>query len=145
MRQSGAWQSLVLLADYVEGTWTPALNFGGNAVGMTYATPPAGRYTRIGRTVFATGSIALSAKGSSVGAATIAGLPLSSANDGIPQSASIGHATSLSSISGAVIGVLPANANRLTLYQSSSGTGAALTNTNLTNTSTVTFSVVYDV
>jgi hypothetical protein len=142
---SGVWQGAVLLKDYVEGNWTPSLNLGGSAIGMTYATPPSGRYTRIGRTVFATGSIALSAKGSSTGMATISGLPLSSANDGIPQSAPIGHATGLSAMSGAVTAILPANASQLSLHQSSNGGGAALTNANISNTATLTFSVVYDV
>lgn len=100
----------MLLEAYEEGTWTPALSFGGNAVGMTYAATPIGRYTRIGRTVFATGSLTLTAKGSSTGAATIAGLPHASAADGTPQSAPIGFASGISSMSGAVIATLAANA-----------------------------------
>jgi hypothetical protein len=145
VRQAGTWQSLVLLEAYDEGTWTPALNFGGNAVGMTYAAAPTGRYTRIGRTVFASGSLTLSAKGSSTGAATIAGLPLVAANDGIPQSAPIGHASGVSGMSGAVIAVLPANANRLSLYQSGNGSAGALSHASFSNSASLTFSVVYDV
>jgi hypothetical protein len=145
VRQAGAWQSLVLLEAYDEGTWMPALNFGGNAVGMTYAAAPAGRYTRIGRTMFATGSIALSVKGSSTGAATIAGLPLAAANDGIPQSAPIGHASGMSGMSGAVLATLPANADRLSLYQSGNGSAATLMHVNFSNSASLTFSVVYDV
>ena len=133
------------LDDYEEGVWTPALNFGGAAVGMTYATTPAGRFTKIGRTVFATGSLTLSAKGSSTGAATIAGLPFSSANDGIPQSAPVGLATGMSAVSGAVLATLPANLSRLSLYQSSNGSGGGLSHSNFGNSSALTFSVVYDV
>ncbi len=133
------------LDDYEEGVWAPALNFGGAAVGMTYATTPAGRYTKIGRTVFATGSLTLSAKGSSTGAATIAGLPFTSANDGIPQSAPIGFASGMSTVSGAVLATLPANLSRLSLYQSSNGSGSGLTQANFGNSSALTFSVVYDV
>ena len=145
VHQSGAWSNLVLLEDYAEGTWTPALNFGGAAVGMTYASTPAGRYTRIGRTVFATGSLTLTAKGSSTGAATIAGLPFMSANDGIPQSAPIGQASGMSSMSGAVTATLAANADRLSLFQSSNGGGNGLSQSNFSNSATLTFSVVYDV
>ena len=145
VHQSGAWTDLVLLETYAEGTWTPALNFGGNAVGMTYATTPAGRYTRIGRTVFATGALALSARGSSTGSATIAGLPFTSSNDGIPQSAPVGYAGGISAISGAVIAQLPANSNRLSLYQSSNGSGGALSQVHFSNSAQLTFSVVYDV
>jgi hypothetical protein len=145
VHQSGAWSSLVLLEDYAEGTWTPSLNFGGAAVGMTYATTPAGRYTKIGRTVFATGSLTLSAKGSSAGAATVAGLPFTAVNDGIGQSAPIGFAAGMSAMSGAVLGVLPANANRISLYHSSNGSGSGLTQSNFGNSASLTFSVTYDV
>lgn len=133
------------LDDYEEGIWTPALQFGGAAVGMTYASTPAGRYTKIGRTVFATGSLTLTAKGSSTGTATIAGLPFAAANDGIPQSAPIGLAAGLSGVSGAALAVLAANASRLSLYQSSNGSGATLSQANFGNSAALTFSVVYDV
>jgi hypothetical protein len=133
------------LDDYEEGVWTPALQFGGAAVGMTYASTPVGRYTKIGRTVFATGTLVLTAKGSSTGAATIAGLPFTSANDGIPVSAAIGHATGMVAVSGAVIATLAANASRLTLYGSSNGGAAAMIHSNVGNSSSLTFSVTYDV
>jgi hypothetical protein len=133
------------LDDYEEGVWTPALQLGGAAVGMTYASTPVGRYTKIGRTVFATGTLTLSAKGSSTGSATIAGLPFTSANDGIPVAAIIGHASGMSAVSGAVIATVAANANRLALYGSGNGSAAALAHSNVGNSTSLTFSVVYDV
>jgi hypothetical protein len=133
------------LDDYEEGTWTPALNFGGAATGITYSPAPAGRYTKIGRKVFVTGSFVLTSKGSASGSATIAGLPFTAANDGIPVAAAIGHATGLSVMTGAVIGTIAANANRVTLYQSANGSASALAATNFTNTSQLTFSATYDV
>lgn len=133
------------LDDYDEGVWTPALQFGGAAVGMTYASTPVGRYTKIGRTVFATGTLTLTAKGSSTGAATIAGLPFTAANDGIPVGAVVGHASGMSGVSGAVIATLAANASRLTLYASASGAAAGMTHSNVGNSASLTFSVVYDV
>lgn len=145
VHQAGAWQGLVLLEDYDEGSWTPALNFGGNAVGMTYSATPAGRYTKIGRTVFATGSFTLTAKGSSTGLATVAGLPFTAANDGIPQSAPIGLASGLSGMSGAVIATLSANADRLSLYHSGNGSAGALSQAHFSNSAALVFSVVYDV
>lgn len=66
-----------LLNWYEEGTWTPALKFGGNSTGMTYSVQT-GAYTRIGRQITITCLIVLSAKGSSTGVATITGLPYSS-------------------------------------------------------------------
>lgn len=59
---------------YLEGTFTPALKFGGASVGMTYSTQ-SGRFTRIGNVVTFWIEILLSAKGSSTGSATITGLP----------------------------------------------------------------------
>lgn len=59
------------------GTWTPALKFATNAIGMTYATQ-AGKYIKIGNLCFCIGHIVLSAKGSSSGVAQIYGLPFNS-------------------------------------------------------------------
>jgi hypothetical protein len=64
------------LDDYEEGVWTPALEFGGNAVGMAYETQT-GYYTKIGRLLYLFAIIGLTAKGTSTGSATITGLPFS--------------------------------------------------------------------
>lgn len=133
------------LDDYEEGTWSPALNLGGGATGMSYASAPAGRYTKIGRMVTAWGSLTLSAKGSSTGAATIAGLPFTSADDGIAAAASVGFASGFSLVSGAVLATLPPNSDRLSLYQSSNGSASALSHSNATNGSQIVFCVSYDV
>lgn len=63
------------LGNYVQGTWTPALAFGGSSTGITYATQT-GTYTRIGNVVFIAFQISLSSKGSATGNATITGLPV---------------------------------------------------------------------
>jgi len=63
-----------IVEDYDEGTFTPALTFGGGATGLGYSAR-AGRYTKKGRLVFYELSIQLSAKGSSTGNASIGGLP----------------------------------------------------------------------
>jgi len=62
------------LEDYEEGTWTPQLNFDGSNNGITY-TSRVGRYTKIGRMVYASFLIVLSNKGSATGGTTISGLP----------------------------------------------------------------------
>jgi hypothetical protein len=69
------------LDDYEEGTWTPGVSFGGGAVGITYSSSGAA-YTKIGRQVTCWFYFAMSAKGSSTGAAKITGLPftISTAN-----------------------------------------------------------------
>jgi len=66
------------LDDYKEGTWTPAVSFGGASVGITYdTTNTKGRYVKIGKTVFAWGRVILSNKGSSTGVAAVS-LPITS-------------------------------------------------------------------
>lgn len=60
----------LLGAGSAAGTYSPALTFGGAAVGMAYGAQN-GRYLRLGNTVFVTGYIILSAKGSSTGSATV--------------------------------------------------------------------------
>jgi len=67
------------LDDYEEGTWTPALNFGGASTGISYALQR-GTYTKVGNVVRFVVDIQLSSKGSATGAATIAGLPFSISN-----------------------------------------------------------------
>ncbi|HEX5184239.1 MAG TPA: hypothetical protein VFW19_13965 [Allosphingosinicella sp.] len=62
------------LDDYEEGSWTPALAFGGASTGVTYNTQ-AGRYTKVGRLVFIDVRILLTSKGSATGVASITGLP----------------------------------------------------------------------
>lgn len=65
-----------LFADYEEGTFTPNLLFGGGNTGMTGSFT--GRYTKIGRVVYYTAVIYLTAKGSSTGNTTISGFPYTS-------------------------------------------------------------------
>lgn len=68
------------LANYVEGTWTPTITTDGT-VGTPAYTTQVGTYERIGRFVRGQFSIVLSGwTGSPTGNASIAGLPLTSAN-----------------------------------------------------------------
>lgn len=67
-----------VLDDYEEGTFTPALKFGGASVGLTTSTSE-GAYVKVGQLVYVTLRIVLTAKGSSTGAATITGLPFTAA------------------------------------------------------------------
>jgi hypothetical protein len=62
------------LDDYEEGTWTPAISFGGGTTGITYDRN-GGSYTKVGRQVTVCGDIILTSKGSSTGNATLTGLP----------------------------------------------------------------------
>ena len=74
------------LDDYEEGTWTMGVSFGGASVGVVYSLNT-GTYTKIGRQVTVNGYIVLLNKGSSVGAATITGLPFTIGNNNANYSA----------------------------------------------------------
>ena len=130
------------LDDYEEGTWTPQLQFGGASTGITYSTQ-LGRYTKIGRLVTATGNLVLTSKGSLTGAAQIAGLPFTAANDGIYDSAATGLATGMSSVTGAVLCLLTPNTQKLSVYHSNNGAAAGLTNSNFGSTSQILFTLCY--
>jgi hypothetical protein len=63
------------LDDYEEGTWTPGYEGLAGSIGSLAYSTQAGRYTRIGRTVFATAEIVLTDKGSWTSGARFTGLP----------------------------------------------------------------------
>lgn len=66
------------LDDYEEGTWNPGLDFGGATTGWTF-TANQGVYIKIGRLVFATYNINVTAKGAAAGNARLTGLPFNCA------------------------------------------------------------------
>ena len=66
------------LDDYEEGTFTPAVSFGGGTTGISYGLQE-GFYTKVGRLCFASLRVTLTSKGSSTGAATLS-LPFTAAN-----------------------------------------------------------------
>lgn len=137
--QSGAWSALVANG-YEEGSWTPALTFDGTGTGITYGAQ-AGRYTKTGRMVLATASVVLTSKGSATGAAAIEGLPF--APEVAPAGAlSIGFTEGLT-LSGQVAGLVTTPARAL-LYASLDGGNGALTDANFSDSSALSFSVVYD-
>jgi hypothetical protein len=66
------------LDDYEEGTFTPGIEFGGSATGVTFNSR-AGRYTKIGDVVYVRVQIDINNNGSGSGAAIITGLPFTTA------------------------------------------------------------------
>ena len=118
-------------------SWTPSLKFGGASVGMTYSAQ-AGTYVRIGKLVQCYFTITLTAKGSSTGAATMTGLPITAANFPLGM---IDYA------SGTAPGVgtpfVSVNGATLDLLQYSGGSRLALTDTNFVGTDTIRGSIVF--
>jgi hypothetical protein len=132
-----------LLSDYEEGTWTPALAFGGASVGLTY-NARAGTYTKIGRLVHCFARLSLSAKGSSAGSATISGVPFTSAsgdasNGATMQPALYAGMTLVTGLSGSI----SASTTTINLGNDGATETGSLTSTNFTDTTTIYFSVQY--
>lgn len=125
---------------YTEGTFTPALSFGGGTTGITYSVQT-GAYTRIGRIVHFEIQITLSSKGTSTGSAAISGLPLTVAN--------IGPAALQLSGVGATVGdkyigaVLASGGTSVSLQQLSAGGVVALLDTDFGNGSVIRVQGVY--
>ncbi len=136
------------LDDYEEGTFTPAVAFGGASTGVTYSTQ-SGVYTKVGRVVHFCVSIALTSNGSSTGSATVTGLPFTC-------TASISFVASFRAASGFSAGSLD---RPLFMQVSAAGTAIAvlrvatdgatasssLTDTEVTDTATFTISGYYTV
>jgi hypothetical protein len=124
-----------LLSDYEEGTFTPDLRFGGAKVGM--AGTFTGNYTKIGRAVNVQVRIALSAKGSSTGVATIEGLPFTSST----YPAAIIDPSNTWVLTGAAFVGL-ASTTLYLLQQTTTGR-TTLSDTNLSNDSDMRLEVTY--
>lgn len=130
-----------VLDDYEEGTWTPVLRLGGLTTGITYSSQE-GISVKIGRNVFFTGVIALSSKGTATGAATLAGLPGSNTAFRFVNFFAFGLAAGSYNIGAYVsFGATPI----IELYNQITGSGVAITDADLTNSSTLYFSGWYQV
>jgi hypothetical protein len=131
-----------LLADYEEGTWTPTISFGGLSVALTYSTQ-FGSYTKIGRQVTAFGTIILSAKGSSTGAAQINALPFTAANVSTNPGGTLGAVANMSGLTGAISLQVAANTTTINIQQSGATGASGITDAVFTNTSNFQFTVTY--
>lgn len=127
------------LDDYEEGTWTPALKFGGASVSMTYSTQT-GRYVKVGGLVTLWWNITLTNKGSSTGSATITGLPFAVlAAEG--QGGAITHYSGMSSSAGILAAAN--TSEEIVLRIVGATTAAAADNTNFSNSSLLNGFITY--
>lgn len=132
------------LDDYEEGTWTPALAFGGGSTGLTYSTR-GGVYTKVGRVVTVTAYIALSAKGSSTGSATITGLPFTSTsgtgtntNSGV-----VAYGTNFAGLTSPPTALIGSSATSIVLYDWGAAGVVNVDDTNFGNTTDFGVTVTY--
>jgi hypothetical protein len=135
------------LDDYEEGTWTPALSFGGSSTGITY-NAAAGSYTKIGRLVYLTGRIGLSNKGSSTGSMRVTGLPYPpaapSANSQDMQIGSLWYTAWTNASNLPIIPRTDLISNYIDFIYFSSGSEGGVTQSFINNTSGLSFSICYE-
>lgn len=126
------------LDDYEEGSWTAQLAFGGASVGMTGTFT--GTYVKIGRLVACVAVVALTAKGSSTGAATITGLPFSVATIASTPAYLAAHGN-MAGLTSQPFG--SATTTTISLFDSSATAATALDDTNFTDTTAFRVAVMY--
>lgn len=131
------------LSYYEEGTWTPTLRFGAASVLMTFSIRT-GTFTRIGNMVICTMALTLSAKGSSVGSADISGLPFTPGLSAPSAVRWAGMQTALFNM-----WVIPSTGSTVMAIRAvtaaSTAGGAALSDTDFTNTSNISAAFFYSV
>ncbi|TPL49240.1 hypothetical protein FJ937_17330 [Mesorhizobium sp. B2-4-4] len=128
------------LDDYEEGTYTPTPSFGGGSAGMV-APVRSGRYIKVGALAIVWGYITLSAKGSSTGVAGVTGMPFQASTNASFYGGSVPFFGSMPGVTVAGC-AMPAGGTAMTLYLPP---GGVLTDVNFNNTSSIMFSVAYEV
>jgi hypothetical protein len=128
---------------YEEGTWTPALTFGGLSTGMVYSNQQ-GYFTRIGNTVHAWATFGLTTVGSATGTAAIGGLPYPLVNAANFRPAVSLYASTLS-YTGTLQAVLVNNSTALSMNANSNGAITNLTQTAFVSGSLIGITAVYRV
>lgn len=129
---------------YEEGSWTPALNFGGGSTGITYSFR-AGRFTRIGNRILLECYFQLSAKGSSTGAVTITGIPYSGDTSAASPTFSVRVGSMAATIGDTDLIAVLASSSSIRIDRMASGSPTQLADTDFTNASFVTISGHYKV
>lgn len=122
---------------------TPGVSFGGGTTGITY-TRNSGSATIVGGWCIATGSIVLSSKGSSTGAALITGLNPAIRNSVADSSGSVFVALEKVTFANQYQAALVVNSTTIFLGEvTEAGAATALTDADFANDSTVTFTAIY--
>jgi hypothetical protein len=135
------------VSNYVEGTWSPTLNFGGTTTGITYDIRY-GHYTRIGNKCFFNCYFKLTSIGTATGTCTIYGLPFTSASLALGGHTAVAIWTnSVSVLNGVIAGYINVSDTRIDLnYTPTSANAAgaaALDQTHWQNTGSIMISGSY--
>lgn len=123
-----------LFDDYEEGTFVPAVAFGGNSVGLTYTTRNA-QYTKIGDVVYFRIGIQLSNKGSSTGNMTVTGLPFTSKSGSYVNWVVNPGLRDFVGLTGAATASVGSNSTSVSMQQMTATGVSSLTDANVANAS----------
>jgi hypothetical protein len=130
------------LDDYEEGTWTPAITFGGGSTGITYGSR-VGTYRKVGSLVVAQCYIGLTNKGSSTGPSNVTGFPFTSTSVSNAYCTATTWGSNLTN-TGMIESYISPSATVVQLQQlSTAGANANLTETNFANNTEVMVTVSY--
>jgi hypothetical protein len=132
-----------VLDDYEEGTFTPALSFGGSASGITYVQQTA-EYTKIGRYVYGGITVQLSSNGSGSGSCLVTGLPFT-VNATMYGMAQFAYFANCASLTAAPYGYIGPSGTSIDLVQPTATTISPLTETNITDTAVFIVNFFYRV
>lgn len=131
------------LGTYSKTTPTVSLAFGGLSVGIGYTTRVT-TCTQIGDVATCNIDLLLSSKGSSSGAASISGLPLSATTGG-SSACSVVPATFASSLTTQMIAYIQSNTSVVILDKMAAGSTSAVADTDFNNTSEIIVTCAYHV
>jgi hypothetical protein len=131
-----------LLNWYEEGTFTPALSFGGGTTGITYSVQ-AGSYTRIGNRVLLTVNIILTSKGSSTGIVRISTPFIVANNNNSRGGVALGYVENITFVGQMYLQSFPNTSDLRLGYFSTLGVNTSSTDANFANNSIIMFSGNY--
>lgn len=117
-------------------SWTPQVNFGGGNTGLT-TSAAGGQYQINAHTFDVQFLVALTAVGSSTGAVTITGLPITTSNCGTWCKSAAGVCTqnsNMAGVTGTIVAQMATNSQTIALFSQAATGLAALTNSNFTGT-----------
>jgi hypothetical protein len=127
-------------------TWSPVLQIAGSpATGHGYSVTTAGAYQLIGNTVVAQFEVIITTKGLITGAVTVAGLPFPANSGSFAGGGGQGtpNYSGFSGLSGAPLLDVPAGSSSISLNQGNATSVSAVTDLNLTGSTTFYGTVTY--
>jgi len=127
---------------FTSSSFTPVLNFGGAATGITYTTQ-SGYYTSGGGLVICWIYLVLTSKGSATGAATITGLPFAVGAPTLAAGGYVNYALNLTGLTSIPTVLTAGGGSVASLYQWGAAGVTALADTAFTNTTNIAITVEY--